>query len=142
MAMGLHPIRVVRGLLAGAVELERAALADGVGPLEDPVLPQAEPGEDLRLDGFRPGEAQVGLEAAQRIRREAGELLDRDADLVIPIDLVGSEGDEAEPGGCRGVERPAGRGLRLLEALWRAEEADGETAQVVAHRQRAEIHPG
>src|SRR5258708_12534809 len=37
-----HPARVERRLLAGAVALERALLADGVGALENPVLPRRE----------------------------------------------------------------------------------------------------
>src|SRR6187402_470664 len=39
---------VEAGLLTGAVDLERAPGADGVGTLDDPVLPRGEPAEDAR----------------------------------------------------------------------------------------------
>src|SRR5262252_6411153 len=47
-----HPPRIEHRLLAGAVALERALLADRVGALEDPVLPGGEAGEDFRLHGL------------------------------------------------------------------------------------------
>ena len=56
------PLRIVFGAYAAAVALQRAVLADGVGPLEDPVLPRAQPAENLGFHGFRTGEAQIGLE--------------------------------------------------------------------------------
>src|SRR6186997_3313890 len=72
----LGPLAVVPGLLARAVELQRALRAGGVGPLEDPVLPGRQAGKDFRLHGLRPGEAQVGLHADQAVGREAGAFLD------------------------------------------------------------------
>src|ERR1700685_4613246 len=42
-------------LLPGAVAFERAVLADGVGTLENPVLPRGQPREDFRFHGLRPG---------------------------------------------------------------------------------------
>ena len=70
----LDPIRappVERGPALAAVGRERALLADGVGTLEDPVLPGGEAAEDLRLHRFGAGEAQVGLHAGERVGREA-----------------------------------------------------------------------
>ena len=57
-----------RALLA--VDRQRALFADGVRPLEDPVLPRRQPAEDLRLHRLGAGEAQVGLDAGQRVGRE------------------------------------------------------------------------
>src|SRR3954462_14334420 len=37
-----------------AVDLQCAFFTDGVGALEDPVLPRGQPAEDLRLHGLRP----------------------------------------------------------------------------------------
>src|SRR5438067_2001658 len=54
----LRPAHVEVGSHAGlAVERQRALLADGVGPLEDPVLPGGEAAEDLGLHRLRAGEA-------------------------------------------------------------------------------------
>src|SRR5581483_6674732 len=73
--------------LAGAVPLERSLGPDRIGPLEDPVLPRGEAREDLALERLRPAEAQRGLHAGQGVRRERGALLDRDAHLVLPVDV-------------------------------------------------------
>ena len=96
---------VEAGLLAGAVDLERALLADGVRALEDPVLPGGEAAEDARHHVLLAGEAQVRLQAGQRVGRHRGALLERDADLVVPVDVVGRGGDEAERERGVGVER-------------------------------------
>src|SRR6266581_2149547 len=76
------PLPVVVRALAGAVAAQRPVRPRRVGPLEDPVLPGGEPAEDLRFAGFRAGEAEVGLHPGQRVRREAGPLLDHQPDLV------------------------------------------------------------
>ena len=58
------PLRLVAVELRprpGAEATQRALGADGVGPLEDPVLPRRETGEDLGLDRLRPGEAEARL---------------------------------------------------------------------------------
>src|SRR6202012_1284691 len=97
-----------------AVAGERAGLADRVRPLEDPVLPRAQAAEDLGFHGLGAGEAQVGLKPGQAIGREAGALLQKNADLVVPVDIVEREGNEAEA--LRGfrIEHPALFGLRLI----------------------------
>src|SRR5712692_3315570 len=77
-----HSPRIERRLLAGAVALERALLADRVRALEDPVLPGGEAGEDFRLHGLRAAEAQIGLEPGEPVRREARAFLQEHADLV------------------------------------------------------------
>src|SRR5215813_15173313 len=106
-----HPACIEYRLLAGAVALERALLADGVGALENPVLPGGEAGEDFRLHGLRAAEAQVGLEPGEPVGGEARALLQEHADLVLPVDVVEREGDEAELGRALGVERLADLGL-------------------------------
>src|SRR4030095_1883243 len=87
------PLEVEARLLAGAVDLERTLLADRVRALEDPVLPRRQPTEDARR----------------------GALLDRDAALFVPVDVVGRGGDEAERERGVGVERAADRGARRGE---------------------------
>ncbi len=44
-----------------------------------------------------PAKAQVRLQAGHRVGREARALLQEDAHLVLPIDVVEGEGDEPEP---------------------------------------------
>src|SRR5580698_6839752 len=102
-----HAAAVEFAALTGAVAFQRALLADGVGAVEDPVLPGGEATEDARLHRLRPGETQVGLEAGHRVGREASALLQEDAHLVLPIDVVEGEGDETKPRRGRGVERLA-----------------------------------
>ena len=62
-----HSPGIEHRLLAGAVALERAVLADGVGTLENPVLPCGQPREDFRFHRLRSGKAQIGFEAGERI---------------------------------------------------------------------------
>src|SRR5690242_21061848 len=91
-----NPLRVEHRLLAGAVAPQRARIADRVRPLEDPVLPGGEARKNLRFHRLRPGEAQVRLQAGEGIGGKARALLEEDADLVLPVDVVEREGDEAE----------------------------------------------
>src|SRR5215467_12731890 len=88
-----HPARVERRLLAGAVALERAFLADGVGALENPVLPRREAGEDFRFHGLGAAEAQIRFQSGKRVSGKARALLEEHADLVLPVDVVEREGD-------------------------------------------------
>src|SRR5258708_34836170 len=91
-----HPARVERRLLAGAVALERALFADGVGALENPVLPRREAGEDFRFHGLGAPEAQIGFEPRQAVGGKACALLQKHADLVLPGDVVQREGDATQ----------------------------------------------
>src|SRR6185437_5929749 len=88
----LRPFRVEFRPCAGAVKLERAGIAGGVGALEDPVLPGGQAAENPGLHRFRPDETQVGFEPGQRVGGEARALLEHQADFLVPIDLVISEG--------------------------------------------------
>src|ERR1700732_522334 len=54
-----NPFPIELRLAARPEELERAVLADRVGPVEDPVLPGREAAEDLGLDRLGAGEAQA-----------------------------------------------------------------------------------
>ena len=85
------------GRACDAVRRQRALLADGVRPLEDPVLPGRQAAEDLRLHRLGPDEAQVGLHAGQRVGRQRRAALDRQPHLVVPVELVGRERHEARP---------------------------------------------
>ncbi len=65
-----------------------------------------------RLHRLGAAEAQVRLHAGQRVGRQARALLERDADLVVPVEVVGRDGDEAElerrvRGRARGRRRPS-----------------------------------
>src|SRR4051812_10795789 len=101
VVMRSDPLPVVVGALTGAVAAQCSLGASGVGPLEDPVLPGGEPAEDLRLGRLPAGEAEVGLHAGQRVGGEAGALFDEEADLVLPVDVVGGAGHQPQLQ-CRG----------------------------------------
>src|SRR5258708_22786439 len=111
----LHPRHIELRLLAGAVALERAVLADRVGALKDPVLPRRQAREDFRFHGLGPDEAQIGFHAGEAVGREAGALLEEHPDLVLPVDVVEREGDEAELLGLLGIESLADPLLRTLQ---------------------------
>src|SRR6266700_3467706 len=84
-----HAPPVEAGPLSGAILPQRAVRPRRVRPGEDPVLPRRQPPEDLGLE---------------RVRAEAAPLLDRDADLLRPVDVVGREGDQAQPLGILGLQ--------------------------------------
>src|SRR5882762_5083658 len=110
-----HPRHIELRLLAGAVAPQRAVLADRVGALKDPVLPCRQAREDFRFHGLGSDEAQVGFHAGKTVGRETGALFEEHPDLVIPVDIVEREGDEAELLGCLGIERLADPGLRARD---------------------------
>src|ERR1700686_5120267 len=107
MTKPLHPLRVEARPETGAVALQGALLARGVRALKNPVLPDAEPAENPRLHRLRAGKAQIGFEPGQRAPRKARPLLEREADFVVPINLVIIRRDEAERLGLLGRERLA-----------------------------------
>src|SRR6478735_5979230 len=139
---GSNSARVEGRLLAGAVALERAFLADGIWTLEDPILPGGQAREDFRFHGLGTAEAQIGFEAREAVSREARALLQEHADLVLPVDIVECERDEAEILRGGGVEHLADRGLRLVDVGGIGEKAAGEPRQPVAHGKGAEIDLG
>src|SRR3979411_316242 len=70
----LNSRRIELRLLAGAVALERAVLADRVGALEDPVRPRRQAREDFRFHGLGSHEAQIGFHPGETVGRETGAL--------------------------------------------------------------------
>src|SRR5215207_3764344 len=84
----LYPRHIELRLLAGAVTAQRAVFADGVGTLEDPVLPCGEAREDLRFHGLRSDEAQIGFHAGEAVGRERRAFLQEYPQLVVPVDIV------------------------------------------------------
>ena len=65
---------------------------------------------------LRPAEAQIRLQAGEAVGREARALLEEDADLVLPVDVVEREGDETELFRRLGVERLADLRARGLSS--------------------------
>src|SRR3982075_1716366 len=138
----LHSRHIELRLLAGAVAPQRAVLADRVGALKNPVLPRRQAREDFRFHGLRSDEAQIGFHAGEAVGREAGALLKKHPDLVVPVDIVKREGDEAEPFGFSGIERVADSRLRALQIGSVGLKARLQPGQAVAHRVGPEIHRG
>src|SRR3954447_24524268 len=130
-----NSLGVEHGLLASAVATQRALLADGVGALEDPVLPGGKPGEDFGFHRLRSAEAKVGLQAGEAVGREACALFEEHADLILPVDVVEREGDEAELRRAFGIELLADRFACAFERLRLAEKPRLQPRQAVAHRQ-------
>src|SRR5262245_1012284 len=81
----LHSVLVERRLHAAAIELQRALGADRVGALEDPVLPRAQPAENLRFHRLRTGETQVSLHARESIGANDDALLHHHSHLVVAL---------------------------------------------------------
>src|SRR6516165_4671575 len=109
-------------LFALAVQLERPLVAHRVRTAEDPVLPGAEATEDPTLHRL-PGEAEIRFHARERVRRERGALLDRDPNLVAPVDLIGRRCDEPELQRWLRPERLPGGGAEGAKDLRLAMEA-------------------
>src|SRR5436190_1304716 len=86
--IGSRPSPVEPGALGRAIAGQRALVAGGVGPREDPVLPRAEPAEDLAVAVLAAAKAQRRLHAGQRVGRQRRALLERDARLVVPVDRI------------------------------------------------------
>src|ERR1700753_1522940 len=78
-----------------AVVCQRTVRADGVGALENPVLPGGQTPVDFRVGRLRPGETQRSFHARERVWRERRAFLDGDANLVVPVEVVRREGYES-----------------------------------------------
>src|SRR5205814_9896599 len=85
--------------------LERTRFAHGVRANENPVLPRRKSAEYAGFHRLHGAKAKVGLHAGQRVGREAGALLERDPDLIVPVELVRWRCDEAELDGFAGRQR-------------------------------------
>src|SRR3954451_2119405 len=88
-AQASNALPVEASLVPGAEGLQRARLARRIRPHEDPVLPGGEPSEDPRLHRLAAAQPKIGFHAGERVRGKARAFLQRDADLVIPVELVG-----------------------------------------------------
>ena len=69
-----------------------------------------------------------------------GALLEEHPDLVVPVDIVEREGDEAERLGLLGIEPLADFGLRARDVFGIGLKARLQARQAVAHRIGPEIH--
>src|SRR5262245_40430857 len=134
--------RIECRLLTGAVALECAVLADGVGSLEDPVLPGGKSGEDFRFHRLRAAEAQIRLEAGEAVGRKARAFLEEHANLVFPIDVVEREGNETELLSRLRVEHLAHCAFGALERGGLGKETARQPGNPVRHRVSAEIDLG
>src|SRR5947209_11463828 len=97
---------------AAAVALQRALLTGRVRTRKNPVLPSRKPAEYLGRDSLGAGEAQIRLHPGQRVRRQARALLESEADFVVPVELVGREGDQTVFERGVAVERLGGQVLQ------------------------------
>src|SRR3954469_5051196 len=131
--LSLNPRHIEFRLLAAAVAAQRAFLADRVRALEDPVLPRGQAREDFRFHRLGSDEAQARFHAGEAVGRKAGALFQEHADLVVPVDVVEREGDEAELFGLLGVERGAHCGFGTLHVGRIGLEARRKPRQAVAH---------
>src|SRR5258708_11357713 len=118
MACSLDSRHIVFRLLARSVTPQRALFADRVGALEDPVLPRGQAREDFRFHGFGSDETQIGFHAGQAVGREAGTLLEEHPDLVIPVDILERDSNEAELLGLACIDRLADLLLRAVQIRW------------------------
>src|SRR5882724_11258070 len=107
----LNSFPVEFGFAAGSEDFQCAVFADGIGAIENPVLPGGQASEDARFHGLGAGEAEVGFHAGQRIGRQVGAFLDRDAHFLIPVDVVRGERHQAQFE--RGVRTDSVSDLRL-----------------------------
>src|SRR5690349_16789619 len=136
----LYPVPVELRLRAASVYLERAMLADRVGSAEDPVLPRAQPAVYARFHALLAGKAEIRFHAGERIGREARALLERDAHLVVPIELVRREGDQAQGRGRRSIEILPDAGSRRFDGLCLAAVMRRDAGLLIQHGVMAEIH--
>src|ERR1700682_5003979 len=127
MVMTSDPPCVKLGPMTRTVTAEGALFTRGVRTLEDPVLPRGEPSEDLGLDRLRAREAQARLPARRRVARAAHAPLDREAHLIVPVDLVEHRGHESQLVGLLRFETDPDDGRQCVKVGRLAEETAGET---------------
>src|SRR5438270_10753174 len=134
----LYAFPVEAGPDAAAVALQRAMLADRVGPRKDPILPDRKPAKDLGRDGLGAGEAQIRFHAAERIGREAHAFFDREPDLVLPVELVRGEGHQTEIERRGRIERRADMPVEPCNS-YLIIKACLQSTSAVHHREMAEV---
>src|SRR6516164_6853602 len=121
-----------------AVSLQGAVLANRVGPGKDPILPGRQTAEDLGRDSLAAGKAQIRLHSGQCIGGEACTLLERQPDLVLPVELVWGKGHQAETECGGSVQRCPGMPFECCGRCLGIE-AGGEPSAAVDHRKVAKI---
>src|SRR5436190_15491816 len=136
----LYPRHIELRLLAGAVAAQRALLTNRIGTLEDPVLPGGEAGKDFRFHGLRTDEAEICFHAGETVGGEGGALLEEHAHLVVPVDVVDREGDEAEFFGRFGVDGLADLRFGAIEIGGIGLKSRLQPRDAMAHRIGPEIH--
>src|SRR5579871_1794950 len=134
-----HAAHVVFAAHAGSVALQGTLFSGGVRSLENPVLPGTEASEYPGFHRLSSCKPEICLHARHRVRGEARPFLQEEANFVIPVDLVESEGDEPHLVGLMGEEgRPAPRFGRF-DPFRRAKKTGLKPGQIVRHWIRAEI---
>src|SRR5215467_15909316 len=83
-------------LATGAVQAQGALLADRVRSLENPILPRRQPRKNLRLHGLRAAEAKIGFHTGQGVGGKARALLEKEANLILPVDVIERERHQTE----------------------------------------------
>src|SRR5580704_4274854 len=131
---GSYSSLVEARLAAGAVEPQRALFADRIRPLEDPILPGGQPRKDLRFHCLWTAEAKVGLQAGEAVGGETRALLQKQADLILPIDVVESKRHKTELFRPLRVELLPDRLVSVLPCRLVVEEPCGEPGEAIAHR--------
>ncbi len=96
----------------------------------------------FEFHGLRSGEAQIGFKPGKTVGRETGALFEEHAHLVVPIDVVERESDEAEFFRDLAIEQSAACALGRIEVGGVCQKAAGEPGQPVRHRIGAEIDVG
>src|SRR5215471_9457516 len=107
MESSLNSCHVEPRLLAAPIPPQCTFLADGIGPLENPVLPGGQARKNFRFHGLGSGETQIRFHAGEAVGRKARALLKKHPDLVVPVDVVEREGDESELLRLFGIKRLA-----------------------------------
>src|SRR5882672_8646088 len=138
----LDAISVEFRLAAGAEYLQSACVTHGVGPGENPVLPCRQAAEYTRFQRLARTETQVRFHAGQGVGRQRASLFERDAYLVVPVEGIGSGGDESEGLGRRTLEPSAHGGTRLGDEFGIAIEARLDPRSPMHRRKQAEIRLG
>ncbi len=137
---GSDAVPVELGLVALAVNLERSVFANGVGALEDPVLPSGQASEHAGEQILRSVEAQIGFHACEGVWRHGHAFLDCDAHFVVPVDVVRVAGVQTKGVGGVAVERLADDCAHLVDCGRIAIEAALQAALARGHRVEAEVH--
>jgi len=135
----LYSFPVEPGFAAGPEYLERARLTHRIRPGEDPVLPGRQAPEDAGLQRLGAAEAQIRFHRGQRVGRQARALLQRDADFVIPVELIGRCRDQAQLQRFGCGQRPPACALRLVTAA--PDELDWDDEIRIVLEERASLSP-